>query len=54
VEELAEQGVLFLRSVLTVFQLVQMFKQRKLDGMDFFIIHTVHILVINRPTNKYN
>lgn len=53
-KEIAKQGVLFLRIVLIVFQLVQMFKQRKLDGMDFYVIHTVHILVINTPYKKYN
>jgi len=53
VKETAKQGISFLRNVLIVFQLVQMFKERKLDGVDFYLIHTVHILVINTPTNKF-
>jgi len=53
VKETAEQGISFLRSVLIVFQLVQMFKDRKLDGVEFYVIHTVHVLVINTPTNKF-
>ena len=25
---------------------------KRIDGMDFYVVHTVHILIINTSTNK--